>query len=55
MNLEGLTDFRNNPKEFILKVRDLCWTNNIPVCYLENEETVSISLLDEKSSKVFLL
>lgn len=55
MNLEGLNDFRKNPKEFILTIRDLCWTNNIPVCYLENEDTISISLLDEKTSRGLLL
>lgn len=55
MNFDGLEKFKENPNAFIDEVRKLCWSNNIPVCFLKDEENYSISFLDEKTSRGLIL
>ena len=47
-NILGFETFRKNPKEYILKVRNLCWMNDVPACYEEKEDSYRLSILEPK-------
>lgn len=46
LNNDGLKLFKSNPKEYILNIRNLCWINDIPVCYEETDNYIRLSLLE---------
>lgn len=54
-NNNGYEQYIKNPKEFIDKVRDLCFTNDINVFFRDEEDFYGISMISKTSDKGCIL
>lgn len=55
LNYEGRREFDKDPVKFLVTVRDLCWTNNLPVYWRDEEDVKSVSYISNVSDKGILL